>query len=71
MEQEKQARKRNRSENVIYMVSDPKNGYLPLFIGTMSEVCEYTGKSKHAILSAIGHAKARGNNCRYMRLDDD
>ena len=71
MEQEKQAKKRNRSENVTYMVSDPKNGYLPLFIGTMSEVCAFSGKSKNAILSAIGHAKARGTNCQYMRLEDD
>ena len=56
---------------VQYMVSDPKNGYLPLFIGNIHEVCAFSGKSKNAILSAISHAKARGTNCQYMRLDDD
>ena len=57
-------------ESVIYMVSDPDNNYLPLFMGKMSEVCEFTGKSKNAILSAIGHAKTRGTNCRYTRIED-
>lgn len=58
-------------EHVLYMVVDLKHNEEPLFVGTMSEVCEYTGSSKNAILSAISHAKARGTRSRYVRVEDD
>ena len=55
-------------EHTLYMVVDLYHNEEPLFVGTMKEVCEYTGKTKNAILSAISHSKARGGKSRYIRV---
>lgn len=61
-------------EHTLYMVVDRKNKDLPLMVGTMSEVMEFTGKTKNAILSAISQSKRRGGVSQYKRvglIDED
>jgi len=57
-------------EKNIYMIVDKKHDELPLFVGTLSELCGFTGKTRNAILSAIGHAKVRGSNSQYKKVID-
>lgn len=59
------------TEKKIYVVIDKKDNGYPIFMGTMSEVSAFTGKNRHSILSAISHAKKRGNYCKYGVLEDD
>lgn len=43
---------------VLYMVIDLKDKLeLPLFVGTIDKVAEFTGRSKDGITSSISHAK--------------
>lgn len=55
----------------IYVVSDIKNDFLPLCVGTITEVSAFSGKSKNTILSTIAHDKERGKMGRFFRLEDD
>ena len=59
-------------ESVLYVVIDKSDPCeLPLFSGTLSEVCKFTGKSKNAILSAISHSKERGQKCQYIKIGNE
>ena len=52
----------------LYMVSDMDNEELPLFVGTLAELSEFTGVNRTSILSAISHAKSRGSKCKYSKI---
>ena len=55
-------------EYTLYALVDSKNYEDTIFVGTLVELCEYTGRTKNAILSAISQSKRRGNRCRYVRI---
>ena len=55
----------------LYMIVDVDNEYLPLIVGTMKELCKYSGKTQNQIRSAISHAEKRGSHSRYIRLSED
>lgn len=50
--------------NLLYSLCDLKTDET-IYVGTMDEMCEFTGKSRNAIDSAICHAKKRGTRCQY------
>lgn len=54
----------------LYMYVDLWHNEEPLCVGTINDICEFTGKSKNAILSAISHAKARGTRSHYIKIGD-
>ena len=55
----------------LYMIVDVDNEDLPLIVGTMKELCKYSGKTQKQIRSAISHAEKRGSHSRYIRLSED
>ena len=55
----------------LYMIVDVDNEDLPLIVGTMKELCKYSGKTQNQINSAISHAEKRGSHSRYIRLSED
>lgn len=60
-----------RKEKNIYMIVDVENDDLPLVVGTMTELCKYSGKTQNQIRSAISHAEKRGSHSRYVRISDE
>ena len=60
-----------RKEKNIYMIVDVENEDLPLIVGTMKELCKYSGKTQNQIRSAISHAEKRGSHSRYVRISDE
>lgn len=58
-----------RTERILYMLVDRDDPYeLPKFVGTMSELVEYTGKSRNVIQSCITNSRKRGFKCQYVRV---
>ena len=55
----------------LYMIVDVDNEDLPRIVGTMKELCKYSGKTQNQIRSAISHAEKRGSHSRYIRLSED
>ena len=55
----------------LYMIVDVDNEDFPLIVGTMKELCKYSGKTQNQIRSAISHAEKRGSHSRYIRLSED
>ena len=55
----------------LYMIVDVDNEDLPLIVGTMKELCKYSGKTQNQIRGAISHAEKRGSHSRYIRLSED
>ena len=60
-----------RKEKNLYMIVDVENDDLPLIVGTMTELCKYSGKTQNQIRSAISHAEKRGSHSRYVRISDE
>ena len=60
-----------RKEKNLYMIVDVENDDLPLVVGTMTELCKYSGKTQNQIRSAISHAEKRGSHSRYVRIPDE
>lgn len=60
-----------RKEKNLYMIVDVENDDLPLVVGTMTEICKYSGKTQNQIRSAISHAEKRGSHSRYVRISDE
>ena len=60
-----------RKEKNLYMIVDVENDDLPLIVGTMKELCKYSGKTQNQIRSAISHAEKRGSHSRYVRISDE
>lgn len=60
-----------RKEKNLYMIVDVENDDLPLVVGTMTELCKYSGKTQNQIRSAISHAEKRGSHSRYVRISDE
>ena len=52
---------RKRKKMMLYEVVFNDKYELPVFAGTINEVCEYTGRTKSSILTSISH------NERYIR----
>lgn len=55
---------------LLYSLCDLKTDET-IFVGTKEEMCEFTGKSRNAIDSAICHAKQRGTRCQYVIVGYD
>lgn len=60
-----------RKEKNLYMIVDVENDDFPLVVGTMTELCKYSGKTQNQIRSAISHAEKRGSHSRYVRISDE
>ena len=52
---------RKRKKMMLYEVVFNDKYELPVFVGTINEVCVYTGRTKSSILTSISH------NERYVR----
>lgn len=57
--------------HVYYGVSDPKQDYRTVFVGTMPEVAEYLGINRLSVLARIRRAKEAGVMGTVFRLEDD
>lgn len=58
-----------RKEKVLYILIDPKDKYeFPIFVGTLSELSEFTGSKKSSIVESIRKAKKNGHKCKYKRI---
>lgn len=55
---------------LLYSLCDLKTDET-IFVGTKEEMCEFTGKSRNAIDSAICHAKKRGTRCHFAIVGYD
>ena len=59
-----------RKEKVLYVLIDPKDKYeFPIFVGTLSELADFTGSKKDSIVTSIRKAKQNGHKCKYKRID--
>ena len=63
-----------RKEKCLYLIVTQDKYELPLFVGTIAELVERTGKTANNIYSSISHYERgdhKGCNYRRVRLYED
>ena len=56
------------AEYNLYAKVDKHNEEVIEFMGTMSELCEYTGLSQNTIRAYMSHCKKVGKFCPYVLI---
>lgn len=57
-----------KNNSTLYMMVDKSEEQLPLVVGTMDDICRYTGNSQDTVRSYMWHCKKANRPCRVIRL---
>ena len=57
-----------RADYKLYAKVDKNNNDVTEFVGTMTELCEYTGLSQNTIRAYISHCKRVDKFCPYVMI---